>query len=64
MPFEMSKQQKNRQIEPDQIVDDKLSIVLQGIETLLKPYQHTLQTKVQKVNGAVHEIVIIATIKV
>ena len=64
MPFEMSKQQKNRQIEPDQIVDDKLSIVVQGIETLLKPYQNTVQTKVQKVNGAVQEIVIIATIKV
>ena len=62
--MQIEKKPMMHRLNPDQIVDDKLSIVLSGIETLLKPYQHILQTKVQKVNGAVQEIVLIATIKV
>jgi hypothetical protein len=50
-------------LSPDNIVDDKLSIVLGNIESLLKPYQHTTLTSVQRINNAPTEIVIIATIK-
>ncbi len=49
---------------PDNIVDDKLSIVLGSIETILKSYPYSMQTRVQKVNGAPTEIVLIVKITV
>jgi len=63
MRVEPEKNPKHR-LEPDSVVGDKLSIVLGSIETLLKPYQHSIQTRVQRVNGAPTESVLIATIKV
>jgi hypothetical protein len=53
-----------RRLEPDNIVDDKLSIVLRDIETLLKPYPHSIQATVMRVNGAPTEIALVAKIKV
>ena len=62
MRIERDMTQKNR-LEPDNIVGEKLSIVLGNIESLLKPFQHTIQTRVMRINNAPSEIVIIATIK-
>ena len=62
MRIEPEKNPKHR-LEPDSIVDDKLSTVLGNIESLLKPYQHSTQTRIQRINNAPTEVVIIATIK-
>lgn len=62
--MKVEKQNPIHRLNPDSIVEDKLSIVLGAIETLLKPYPHSIQTRIQRVNGAPTEIVLISTIKV
>ncbi len=47
-------------------IDNKpvaFSMIVDEIKTLLKPFQHTLQTRVMEVNGSATEVVIIITIK-
>lgn len=63
MRIEPEKNPKHR-LEPDNVVGDKLSTVVGNIETILKPYPHSTQTRVQRVNGVPNEVVIIATIKI
>lgn len=63
MRVEPEKNPKHR-LEPDNIVGDKLSTVVENIETLLKPYPHSTLTKVQRVNGVPSMVVFVAEIKI
>jgi hypothetical protein len=49
-------------IEPDSIVDVKLSAIVLDIEALLKPFQHSLKTEIEMKNGVAQTISITAKI--
>jgi hypothetical protein len=49
-------------IEPDTIVEAKLSAIVLSIEDILKPFQHSLKTETEMFNGAVRTIRLTAEI--
>ena len=57
MPIKFAK------VEPDCILDGKLSAIVLDIEQLLKPYSHKLKTEIDSENGAFRAIRLTAEIK-
>lgn len=50
-------------LEPDEIIEKKLSAIVDGIEAIVKPFQHTVKVEIEKANGVPSSIRITVEIK-